>query len=293
MDPFLPSSASWYDSHRSVPGIDVVDDTSQMHPREAVALSALRLALDDALKVFGKYQLSEMLCEEALEIHPALNSHYPLICSDGTIVSAQAGRYCHTVRDDEQRVYTHVEVWAKRDGVRFTEEPECLSAHELMALLEAHGGVVDGHLPPLDFGRAPQRRKRARDGDMVDYEFRKARKEHGLPYTKEFKGTLDSHWEYKDRTFQKEACSVIQTPGIRVEGVKADGTSLATSRLKSATFNNGVHILETRNSFYAAFEEDRKRVRAAVRTSPDGNVTLSVVPALTPLAPGRKHVAGL
>lgn len=291
MQPFLPSSASYWSSHRHVPSIDL--HAPNVHTQERAALDDLRLALEVARRIFGKYQLAEMLNEEMHDMLPVYDSHYPIRCRDGAIVSAQAGRYCHTVRDDEQRVYTHVEVWAKRDGIRFSEEPECLSAHELMALLEAHGGVVDGHLPPLDFGRAPERRKRARDGDMADYEFRKARKEHGLPYTKEFKGTLDSHWVYKDLTFQKGACSVIQTPGIRVEGVKADGTSLATSRLKSVTYNNGVHILETRNSFYAAFEEDRKRVRAAVRTSPDGNVTLSVVPALTPLAPGRKHVAGL
>lgn len=293
MEPCLPSSASWYDSHRSVPGIDVVDDPETVHPREAVALSALRLALDDALNVFGKYQLSEMLCEEALEIHPALNSHYPLICRDGTVVSAQASPYNHTVRNDVQRVYTHVEVWAKRKGVRLTEEPQCLSAHELMALLEEHGGVLHGHLPPLDFGRAPDRRKRARDGDMVDFEFRKARKEHNLPYTKEFKGTLDSKWTFKDFTFPPETCSVIQTPGIRLEGARTDGTNLATSRIRSATFNNGVHILQTKNSFYAAFEEDRKRVHATVRTSPSGGVTLSVVPSLVPIAPGTKHFTGL
>jgi hypothetical protein len=293
MQPFLPSAASWHHSHRTVPGIDIVDDTENLHPREAATLSALRLALDDALKVFGKYQLSEMLYEEALEIHPALNSHYPLICRDGTVVSAQASPYCHTVRNDVQRVYTHVEVWAKRKGVRLTDEPQCMSAHELMALLEEHGGVLHGHLPPLDFGRAPDRRKRSRDGDMVDFEFRKARKEHNLPYTKEFKGTLDSKWSYKDFSFPPETCSVIQTPGIRLEGIRTDGTGLATSRIRSVTFNNGVHILQTKNSFYAAFEENRKRVHAAVRATPAGGVTLSVVPSLVPIAPDAKHFTGL
>ena len=139
MQPFLPSAASWHDSHRAVPGIDLLDDTENLHPRESAALSALRLALDDALAVFGKYQLTEMLHEEALEIHSALNSHYPLHCRDGTVVSVQASPYCHTVRNDVQRVYTHVEVWAKRKGTRLTQEPQCLSAHELMALLEEHG----------------------------------------------------------------------------------------------------------------------------------------------------------
>ena len=293
MQPFRPSSASWHHSHRTVPVIDVVNDTENMHPREAVALSALRLALDDALKVFGKYQLSEMLCEETHDLLPAYNSHHPLLCRDGTLVSAQASPHCHTIRDDPQRVYTHVEVWARRDGVRLTDEPECLSAHELMALLEAHGGVVHGHLPPLDFGRAPERHKRARDGDMVDYEFRKARKEHDLTYDKEFKGPIDGKWAYKDLTFQQEARSVIQTPGVRVEGTKADGSNLATSRIKSVTYMDGLHIFETKNSYYAAFEEDRKRVHATVRTSPASGVTLSVVPVLLPLALGDLHVEGL
>ena len=292
MEPFIPSSASWYESHRKVPPIDVLDNTEHMNGHEAVALSALRLALDDALKVFGKYQLTEMLHEEMLELHPALNSHYPLHCRDGTVVSAQASPYCHTVRDDVQHVYTHVEVWAKDKGVRFTDEPQCMSAHELMELLEAHGGVLSGHLPPLDFGRAPERRKRKRDGDKVDYEFRKARKVHNLPYTKEFKGTLDSKWTYKDFTFPPETCSVIHTPGIRLEGSKTDGTNLATSRIRSVTFNDGVHILQTKNSFYAAFEEDRKRVNATVRALPAGGVTLSVVPSLVPFALGAKHFTG-
>lgn len=291
MNPFLPSSASWWSSHRLVQPID--EGVSGVHPSESSALSALRRALDAAVKVFGKYQLAEMLCEEAHELVPAYNSHHPLHCRDGTRVSAQASPHCYTIRDDLQRVYRGVEVWVARNGVRTSDEPQCLSAHELMALLEAHGGVLHGHLPPLDFGRAPNRRKRARDGDMVDFEFRKARKEHNLPYTKEFKGTIDSKWLYKDLSFHPETCSVIQTPGIRVEGTKADGTNLATSRVKSVTFDNGVHILETKNSFYAAFEEDRKRVHATVRTAPAGNVTLSVVPSLVPLEPGTKHFAGL
>ena len=289
MDPFLASSGAWWQSHRRVPVINHHNDHS-LHPKEQSALAGLRTAIDEARRVFGNFQVAEMLNEELNFIMPAYSRHRPMRCRDGTIVSAQAGPTHHTLRDDTQRVFTHVEV---RDYTTPTQEPLCLSAHELLALLESHGGVVNGHLPPLDFGRAPERKKRERDGDIIDYRFRKARKQHSLSYNKDFKGPIDGKWTYKDLSFQLAANSVIQTPGMRIEGIKADGSSIATSRIKSVTYKDGMHIFETRNSFYAAFEEHRKVTNATVRTSPEGNVTLSVVPAPTPFSGNASHVAGL
>lgn len=81
----------------------------------------------------------------------------PLLCSDGTIISVQASsrHYC-SPRNDFAKSYGAVEIMIE-DGT-----PECYNSsvkvkghirpQQLMALIEEHGGIIAGELPPLNFG---------------------------------------------------------------------------------------------------------------------------------------------
>tara|TARA_B100000767_G_scaffold264911_1_gene280377 strand:- start:248 stop:733 length:486 start_codon:yes stop_codon:yes gene_type:complete len=148
-----------------------IQPNSRYSENENNALLNLRLALDEALGVFGPFQSTAML-QKYVETNTPLTTYYPLRCNDGALVSVQSGDNAYTRKNDAQNVFTHVEV---KDFSIPDDEPVCISAHDLMALLESHGGVVDGHLPALDFGRSPNRGAREDDEDVADYESRKAR----------------------------------------------------------------------------------------------------------------------
>lgn len=80
---------------------------------------------------------------------------------DGTMVSAQASEfhYCSPRKDNAEKYWT-VEAWFWRPDKRFkegrrmlTENPLAfLPADELMKMIDTHGGIVSGELPPLDLG---------------------------------------------------------------------------------------------------------------------------------------------
>lgn len=80
---------------------------------------------------------------------------------DGTMVSVQASEfhYCWPRKDNADK-YSTVEAWFWRPDKRFkegrrmlTEEPLAfLPADELMNMIDTHGGIVSGELPPLDLG---------------------------------------------------------------------------------------------------------------------------------------------
>ena len=80
---------------------------------------------------------------------------------DGTMVSAQASEfhYCSPRKDNADKD-SKVEAWFWRPDKRFkegrrmlTENPlSFLPAHELMNMIDRHGGIVSGELPPLDLG---------------------------------------------------------------------------------------------------------------------------------------------
>mgnify|MGYP003111704834 CR=1 FL=1 len=76
-----------------------------------------------------------------------------LLLADGTKVSVQANEwvYC-TPREDDAKAYRSVEAWfTGKGGGHLTHEPlSYLPARELMKMIEEHGGIVEGDLPPLD-----------------------------------------------------------------------------------------------------------------------------------------------
>jgi hypothetical protein len=80
---------------------------------------------------------------------------------DGTWVSVQANEFVYCVpRTDNAESYRAVEAWFYRKDKRFgtgrrdlTKEPLAyLPATKLMEMIESHGGLVSGELPPLNLG---------------------------------------------------------------------------------------------------------------------------------------------
>jgi hypothetical protein len=85
------------------------------------------------------------------------------ICTlkDGTIASVQASQFHHCVpKQDNAEKYRAVEAWFWKPDKRFkegrrmlTEEPlSYLPVKKLMEIIDSHGGIVSGELPPLDLG---------------------------------------------------------------------------------------------------------------------------------------------
>jgi len=80
---------------------------------------------------------------------------------DGTWVSVQANEFVYCIpRIDNAESYRAVEAWFYRKDRRFTtgrreltaEPLAYLAATDLMNMIESHGGLVSGELPPLDLG---------------------------------------------------------------------------------------------------------------------------------------------
>ena len=74
---------------------------------------------------------------------------------DGTWVSVQANEFVYCVpRIDNAESYRAVEAWFyTKHKCYLTQEPLAyLPATELMEMIESHGGIVSGELPPLDLG---------------------------------------------------------------------------------------------------------------------------------------------
>ena len=80
---------------------------------------------------------------------------------DGTWVSVQANEFVYCIpRIDNAESYRAVEAWFYRKDRRFTtgrreltaEPLAYLPATKLMEMIESHGGLVSGELPPLNLG---------------------------------------------------------------------------------------------------------------------------------------------
>ena len=80
----------------------------------------------------------------------------PILCNDGTLISVQAssGHYC-SPKSDDARCYGSVEVQVISDAESYNDTDNTIgymSALTLFALIETHGGIQAGELPPLNFG---------------------------------------------------------------------------------------------------------------------------------------------
>lgn len=91
----------------------------------------------------------------------ALQSKRRCTLKDGTIASVQASEFHYCVpKQDNAEKYRAVEAWFWKPDKRFkegrrllTENPlSFLPAKELMKMIDTHGGIVSGELPPLDLG---------------------------------------------------------------------------------------------------------------------------------------------
>ncbi len=72
---------------------------------------------------------------------------------NGYTVSVQTNRFVYCIpREDNAEAYRAVEAWFYgRSGFPMSSEPLAfLPASELMKMIEEHGGIVEGELPPLD-----------------------------------------------------------------------------------------------------------------------------------------------
>jgi len=82
----------------------------------------------------------------------------PLLCTDGTIISVQAssGHYC-SPKSDEAFAYSAVEILIDKpndpEGYNRSNKVQTwVKPNELLELINEHGGIIGGQLPPLDFG---------------------------------------------------------------------------------------------------------------------------------------------
>jgi hypothetical protein len=81
----------------------------------------------------------------------------PILCTDGTIISVQASstHYC-SPKSDAAYAYGSVEIL-----INYPNDPEhynngeiqgWVTPSEVLELINEHGGIIGGQLPPLDFG---------------------------------------------------------------------------------------------------------------------------------------------
>ena len=81
----------------------------------------------------------------------------PILCTDGTIISVQASStHGCSPKSDEAFAYGAVEILIDKpndpEGYNKVDKIESwCSAARLMRLIEMHGGIIGGQLPPLDF----------------------------------------------------------------------------------------------------------------------------------------------
>lgn len=262
MDPFLPEKLTPW-NHWVPPPCSSPRYSSE----ENKALSALDNALTMMNKTFGPYQTDAIIRDE---LERCAGGYYPLVCNDGTCVSAQANPGSCRMSNDDAHVFTHVEILINNN-----EEPECISAHDLMALLAKHGGVKTGHCPPLDFGRDPERGHRRDDEGVLDHKMRKARNMSKVSSKKEIRPPVNGWlFEYVERMPWEDLPSVR----VRAEAINNNGKrcrEFTTSEVVQVHHDDGAWVIETQNSIYFGRERDRL-VAGTNLVARDGGVSLSI-----------------
>lgn len=281
MRPFLKPERGWC-SATPIPNLVTC---IEYHPEEDDAIEAMAAAMAKMRKVFGDYQTKAMV-EKELEWGVAGGAYHPIVCHDGTSISAQTRGGAMCVRKAKQCVFTDVEVWARGLG---WPEPRCLSARELMALIAEHGGIKYGHLPPLDFGRDPALGDRDDDDDAADYWTRVGRQKMGVPYYKRQKGSVCNwHYEAFDDPEASPKSAIPRKPTYRVRA--SDPMAFTRDEMRERCFTTsavvgakrvrGVHVFETQNSVYAGRECDRLVATTNLKIRDDGTVHASIVPTV-------------
>ena len=268
--------------------VPMIHPDKYFHKKENEVLTNLRNALDAAVTVLGPFQLTAMLNKEEQLLNHHLQQYYPLRLANGRIISVQANDTgAHRGRNDTQQVFTYVEVKDYDGAVR------CLSAHELMRLINKNGGILDGHLPPLDFGRNPKRGAREHDEDIVDAEFRRMRKKqkHCLLYDKPLLQGTSCIWYLVESEYwvaESEYCVELMT-------IEHPTLGTAKYRIKKIAMENGMYIIQPLTSFsrviqplsayydkayYSFFEKDRKCTQVKIDILPTGVVSVSIKPTV-------------
>ena len=275
MDPFLKPERGWWEQ---TPNLFTND---HYHPDENEAIDDVVNAMAKMRRVFGHYQAKAMI-ENELDWGPAGGAYLPIVCHDGTKISAQARGGSMCMRKAKLPVYTDVEVY-----VYGALEPHCLSANELIVLIAKHGGIKYGHLPPLDFGRDPALGDRNDDDDAVDHAMRMGRKRKCIPYYKTLKFPV-TNWHFEEFSESDESQSSVIAPATKYRVRAADPSAytaaeqsdrcFTTSKIVGAHRRDGVHILETLNSVYAGRESDRLVAKTNLKIRDDGTIHASVVP---------------
>lgn len=221
------------------------------------ALGELASALLKCKNALGDAQLIEVLYRYGA----GKLAYDDVVFKNGERMSVQANVFCRCSKESSNgaHAFTTVEVWDRNKS----DEPECITAAELMERVEAHGGIAYGSLPPLDFGRDPKRPKHELDSAVIEQKIRKSQRTGDLG-DKPYRGRI-SKWRIKKVNNLRQ---VVGTWG----GEEFSSSALA----KQIMFKDGIYQLETKNSVYAACEHDRIAVDAKVNYGSDGRVRLSV-----------------
>lgn len=231
------------------------------------ALIALERGIVMMNKAFGEYQTDAII---RTELERGAGSYYPLVCNDGTRISAQSSPGSYACSDDDKHVFTDVEILVNNQG-----DPKCVSSHELFALVAKHGGVKTGHCPPLDFGRDPKRGDRRDDPGVLDHKARKVCKMWNMPSAKKYKHPVEG-WLF-EFGWPREG-SELPSIRVRAEEVNVNGKrsrTFTTSEVVQVHKDDGAWIMETHNSIYTGRERDRL-VAGTKLVTRDGGVSLSI-----------------
>ena len=215
-------------------------ETEYMTTGQKSAFIALAEALKSCEGEFTKRELQLMLAKYTKSLKQGCLPH--LEFADGTTLSVQSS-FQHYGHSDN----THFECAASVETMDTSQskEVDVLSAHEVLKYAEAHGGIVKGCLPPLDFGR-PTFKKRTREVDADVLERRSRLLQEPTDHFKTFKGVLT------DATFEPSG------DGGEIKRLKGqgDGLSVLTTPILKTIREKDVTFVETNNSVYAIFEPE-------------------------------------
>lgn len=245
-----------------------VSGAEELPEKQQEALSHLAVALHKCQDCLGRYQLNEILDNYDI----GWRQHDPVGFNNGKSMSIQVGRshYCSKeLTWDGAFAFTTIEVWGRDEtGKRETEEPEVITPYDLMKIVEDNGGIAYGSIPPLYFGRNPNRHKREFDSSNLDLKVRNSQRTGGLSL-KRYRGRI-SKWRVKKNSMY------FWLVGQHF------GEIFRSSALVKQMFDDGIYKFETNNSIYVACEDDHIVVDANVSYSSDGRIRLSVTPSIPP-----------
>lgn len=217
--------------------------TEELHP----SLKQLQESIKKAEEQVGPATVHRFFLQNNDHIY----SH--IMLEDGRKISVQAqvdsSFYCSSY--DGGITYSHLEI---ADLGEEPLKPYGCSAAELMELIASGGGVVQGQLPPLDFGIVHKgdnvdvgSKRKCVESSTVFRSSLRLQRENAMLQTKIEIGTRAMAKVYKGHFLN---ATKLTTGSVRGTGPVYGDETTTTSSLESETEKDGITVLETMNSLY-------------------------------------------